>query len=158
MNKKIKTKLISFMIFIIIISTITGCSTNDNSDQKNNINDTNLEKNNNNNQINNDPNKITIYFFWGNGCPHCEEQKPFLEELKKKYSDKIEIKMFETWKNPENVKLFQETAKKYDTTARGVPATFIQDEYWVGYSENMANEMENKIKYCIENNCVDKLN
>ncbi|MFW6286070.1 MAG: thioredoxin family protein [Nanoarchaeota archaeon] len=150
MNKKIiKTKLISFMIFIIIISTITGCSINDNSDDNNN---------NKNNQINNDPNKITIVFFWGDGCPHCEEQKPFLEELEKKYPDKIEIKMFETWKNPENAKLFQETAKKYDTTARGVPVTFIQDEYWVGYSKNIANEIENKIKYCIENTCVDKLN
>ncbi|KKT07630.1 MAG: putative membrane protein, partial [Candidatus Nomurabacteria bacterium GW2011_GWB1_43_19] len=28
---------------------------------------------------------INIYFFWGEGCPHCEKEKPFLETLEEKY-------------------------------------------------------------------------
>jgi len=77
-----------------------------------------------------DPGKVTIYFFWGDGCPHCAVEKPFLEELKQKYGDKIEIKMFETWKNPDNANLFQEAAKAYGIQATGVPTTFIGEKNW----------------------------
>ncbi len=110
--------------------------------------------------LNDDPGKVTVYFFWGDGCPHCAEEKPFLEEMQEKYPE-IEIKMFETWKNPENARLFQEVAKAYGTSAQGVPTTFIGEEYWVGYADYMGDEMESKIKYCLENNCInpgDKLN
>jgi len=30
--------------------------------------------------------KVVVYFFWGQGCPHCEHEKPFLESLKTKHS------------------------------------------------------------------------
>ncbi len=109
---------------------------------------------------NDDPGKVTVYFFWGDGCPHCAAEKPFLEEMQKKYPE-IEIKIFETWKNPENAKLFDEVAKAYGTTAQGVPTTFIGDKYWIGYADHMAKEMEDKIKSCIDTGCVnpgDKLN
>ncbi len=104
------------------------------------------------------PNKVTIYFFWGDGCPHCAAQKPYLEEWQKKYGDDIEIRMFETWKNPENVPLFQEVAQAYGIEARGVPTTFIGEEHWVGFSSSMAPEIEQYIEYCIENKCESPLN
>ncbi|MCB9117692.1 MAG: thioredoxin family protein, partial [Caldilineaceae bacterium] len=28
---------------------------------------------------------VTIYFFWGDGCPHCAAAKPFLAELSQRY-------------------------------------------------------------------------
>ncbi|MFA6272684.1 MAG: hypothetical protein WC693_06380, partial [Patescibacteria group bacterium] len=49
---------------------------------------------------------INIYFFWGNGCPHCAEEEPFLEQLKAKYPN-IEIRDFEVWYNKDNQKLLQ---------------------------------------------------
>lgn len=36
-----------------------------------------------------------VYFFWGEGCPYCEVQKKFLEELKQKYP-RLEVKAYET--------------------------------------------------------------
>ncbi len=101
--------------------------------------------------------KVTIYFFWGDGCPHCETEKPFLEEWQEKYGEDIEVKMFETWKNPENVPLFQEVANAYGIQARGVPTTFIGEKHWVGFSSSMAPEMENYIQGCIENECGNPL-
>ncbi len=103
------------------------------------------------------PDKVTIYFFWGDGCPHCAEEKPYLEDWEEKYGDKIEIKMFETWKNSDNVPLFQEAAKAYGIQARGVPTTFIGEKHWVGFSSSMAPEMENYIQSCIENKCEGPL-
>jgi len=104
--------------------------------------------------INDNPDKVAIYFFWGDGCPHCMYQKPFLEELQQKYPE-IELKMFETWHNPENGRLFSDMAKAYGTNAQGVPTTFIADKFWVGYAEYMGKEMEDKIRYCIENSCIN---
>ena len=31
--------------------------------------------------------EFVMYFFWGKGCPHCEEEKLFLNEMKKKYPE-----------------------------------------------------------------------
>jgi len=36
-------------------------------------------------------NIVSVYFFWGEGCPHCIDQKPFMDELKAKYGEKINI-------------------------------------------------------------------
>ncbi|MEM5782671.1 MAG: thioredoxin family protein, partial [Candidatus Aenigmatarchaeota archaeon] len=45
--------------------------------------------------------KICVYFFFGQGCPHCAEEKPFLEEMKNKYPQ-LEIYDFEVYYNQEN--------------------------------------------------------
>jgi thiol-disulfide isomerase/thioredoxin len=99
-----------------------------------------------------DPNKLTIYFFWGEGCPHCMSQKPYLEELEEKYGDQIEIKSYETWKSPDNVELFKIVAQAHGIQARGVPTTFIGEKNWVGFSSSMALEMDSYIGDCINNN------
>ncbi len=98
---------------------------------------------------------MTVYFFWGEGCPHCEDEKLFLEEMESKYPQ-LEVKSFETWKNKENEELFQEMAAAYGIEARGVPTTFIGDyEPIVGYSDSMSDDIEEKIADCIESGCVD---
>ncbi|MGM5482665.1 MAG: glutaredoxin domain-containing protein [Nanobdellota archaeon] len=100
--------------------------------------------------------KVTVYFFWGDGCPHCGDEKPFLEEMDAKYSG-LNVKMFETWNKPENADLFRKAAQEYGTTARGVPATFIGEEYWVGYSDSIGQKMENHIQKCLDQGCEDPL-
>jgi glutaredoxin/cytochrome c biogenesis protein CcdA len=99
--------------------------------------------------------KTVIYFFWGDGCPHCESQKPFLEQMKEKYKD-LEVVSLEAWKNPENAEKYKIMAAAYGVEARGVPATFI-GEYppIVGYSKNMDAEIEEKISACVEKGCVN---
>ncbi|MDD5418161.1 MAG: thioredoxin family protein [Candidatus Nanoarchaeia archaeon] len=71
-------------------------------------------------------NKLVIYFFYGEGCSHCANQKPFLEQLEQTYPDKIEIKRYETWSNPENAELFRYVASVYEVQIRGVPTTFYR--------------------------------
>ncbi len=100
-------------------------------------------------------NKTTIYFFWGNGCPHCEDQKPFLEEMRVKYPE-IEVKTYETWNNSKNAELFQKIAKNYGIEARSVPTTFIGDfKPIVGFVDYMKIDIEEQIKICLEKGCVD---
>lgn len=139
---------------IVAMIVIVGCSSENNDITGDAVSDAG-----DNSDLNN-PDKVTMYFFWGDGCPHCATQKTFLEELEEKYPD-LEVKSFETWKNPENAQLFQEVAQAYGFQAKGVPTTFIGEEHWVGFSERMEGEMEQKIKECIDSDCVnpgDKLN
>lgn len=105
-------------------------------------------------------NKVVIYFFWGEGCPHCAAEKIFLDELKVKYPQ-IEIKSFETWHNQENAALFVKIAEAYSTKVFGVPTTFINDKYVIGFesAETTGKEIEILIRKCIEKgNCVSPEN
>jgi len=105
-------------------------------------------------EIEDNPEKIAIYFFWGDGCPHCATQKTYMDELERKYSE-VEVKSYETWKNSDNVAVFQNIARRYEITPQGVPTTFIGDKHWVGFNDNMKIEMEAQIKNCVENGCVN---
>lgn len=104
-------------------------------------------------------NKVILYFFYGKGCPHCAQMEPFLDNLKTKYP-LLEIKKFEVYFNDSNRDLFQKTANAYGTNIEGVPTVFIGDEFFVGYSNSIAEKLENKVKECINSKCVspeDKL-
>ncbi len=76
--------------------------------------------------------KICMYFFWGQGCPHCAEEKPFLEELKKKYPN-LEIHEFEVYYHPENAEFLKQVCEKYNTQPSGVPMTFVGDKAFIGF-------------------------
>jgi thiol-disulfide isomerase/thioredoxin len=98
--------------------------------------------------LDDNPDKVVIYFFWGDGCPHCEAQKPYLEQFQNKYPE-VEIKAFETWKNNENKQVFQQVADAYGIQIQGVPTTFIGERHWVGFSTTMASDMESYIQQLI---------
>lgn len=100
--------------------------------------------------------KVILYFFWGEGCPHCIHEKQFLEQLGQHYPE-LEVRLFETWYNQDNAKLFVEMAEAYGTRASGVPTTFLEDNVWVGYADYMGEEIEDKVKYCIEHGCFDPI-
>jgi thiol-disulfide isomerase/thioredoxin len=101
-------------------------------------------------------NRTTVYFFWGEGCPYCEREKPFLEELDREHED-LEVKMYEVYNSRENQKIYQNLAEKYGVTARGIPGTFIGDEHWSGYNAEIGNEIESKIDECLKQSCKTPL-
>lgn len=101
----------------------------------------------------NEEGQLIVWWFWGEGCPHCTNQKPFIEGLEIKYGDSIEVRSYDTWSDREYIPFFQEVAAMYGVEARGVPATFIGNKNWVGFADYMALEMEAEIEKCIETIC-----
>lgn len=93
--------------------------------------------------------KVTLYFFWGEGCPYCTKQKAFIEQMKKKYPHVV-FKDYEVWNNVENRKLFIEMSQKYNITPRGVPITFIGSKVFMGFNEQIGMDIEKHIKTCIK--------
>jgi len=100
--------------------------------------------------------KVKAYFFWGEGCSSCKQQEAFLGELEDMYPQ-LEIKSYETFNSKENSELFSKIAKAYQLKQPIVPCLFIDDKSWTGYNISYAQEIEDKIKYCIKNKCVDSL-
>lgn len=96
--------------------------------------------------------KAAVYFFWGDGCPHCSSQKEAMANWPVQFQG-VDIKTYETWENESNRETLEKLATAYNTTVQGVPMTFIGDKYWVGYSDSMKVEMEAKIKECLNKGC-----
>lgn len=89
--------------------------------------------------------KVIIYFFWGDGCPHCAAAEPFLQELVKN-NPNVELRSFEVWYNKENSQAMQTMAEKFGFKATGVPTIFIGNRYWSGFSDVIAEEIEATVK------------
>lgn len=77
---------------------------------------------------------VRLYFFYGDGCPHCAKEEEFFPLLKIKYPQ-LEIKDFEVWSNNENAKLMSRVAKELKVGQAGVPLTVIGRRAVVGFDE-----------------------
>jgi len=98
--------------------------------------------------------QVNIYFFWGDGCPHCEKAKPILEEIAQG-DPGIEMYEFEVYNDQANLDLFFEVAAAYGFEPTGVPTIFVADRYWVGYSEDIQLQIEQYIEQCQVKGCDD---
>ncbi|MFT4343111.1 MAG: hypothetical protein ACMXYE_00005 [Candidatus Woesearchaeota archaeon] len=95
-----------------------------------------------------------VYFFWGDGCPHCSAQKPFLEELKSEFPS-IQIYDFEVWGNQSNRPYFSVIGEAHGISAGGVPTTFVGEEHFVGFNTAIANQIRATISDCVADGCED---
>lgn len=97
--------------------------------------------------------EVNLYLFYGQECPHCKEELAYLEELKQTYE--FNIIKYETWHNEENAKLLTEIKSKLKMNNPYVPFTVIDNLGLTGFNENTKVQIENRIKYCLKNDCID---
>ena len=95
---------------------------------------------------------VTIYFFWGDGCPHCAEEEIFLEELKKDYPQ-ITVLDYEVWYDKDNQEILKKAADVMGFEPKGVPVTIIGEKVWIGFREQYKAEITDAVKNCIANTC-----
>ena len=93
-----------------------------------------------------DENKVNLYLFYGQECPHCEEEREWLEEIKNEYKDYLNVYEFEVWHNDDNKQKMETVKELLGESKTGVPFTVIGDTEYVGYSETIGSILENKIK------------
>ena len=94
--------------------------------------------------------KVTLYFFHGDGCPHCAaEQSDLINELEKR-SD-IKVVKYEVWKNKENSDFLNKVIDTFHTQS-GVPYNIIGDTTIIGYSDATKYEIERAIDYYQKHN------
>ncbi len=67
---------------------------------------------------------VTVYFFYGEECPHCHNVMPFIRNLSKKYPD-VDFQMLETWHNETNQALSLSLHKQLGIQSAGVPEVIV---------------------------------
>lgn len=101
------------------------------------------------NKERNTDDKLNIYLFYGNGCPHCEEEIRFFKSMEDTFKDQCIIYAFEVFDNKDNAAILENYLKANGKEAKGVPYTIIGDEEISGFNDTSAE----KFKKIINEQC-----
>jgi glutaredoxin len=87
-----------------------------------------------------------LVFFWGVGCPHCEEAKPFVDTLERERPD-LRVVRVESRKDPEGRRRFVDTMNGLGASAVGVPTFVVGERYVTGF---VKGESEAQVRSLVE--------
>lgn len=158
-------KIITLLLITFVL--LTGCKNNNINEVQNSNNQSIVKVDNNNNNslynlenVKKEDNKVNIYFFWGNGCPHCADEHDFFKEIEVDYGQYFNLYTFEVWYNEENAKLLEIFADNMNDTISGVPYTIIGNNSFTGFNESKKDIIISAIKNQSNNNFdvyIDKI-
>jgi thiol-disulfide isomerase/thioredoxin len=102
--------------------------------------------------------EVSVYFFYGEGCPHCAKEKPFLEKLQARY-DGVQVQEYEVWSNAENRQLLLKVGTRLGKNISGVPFTVIGTQTFSGYysDETTGAEIQQIVDQCRKSGCDDPI-
>lgn len=93
--------------------------------------------------------KMTLYFFHGNTCPHCALAKEYLNEIKENYPN-LEIIGYEVWEDEKNEALLSEVRTVLSSDSRGVPFIVIGERYLTGFGSSRKQDIVDAIDYYVD--------
>ena len=91
------------------------------------------------------PTPVHVYYFWGDGCPVCEQQRAYLEWLQERYPE-VAVHAFEVWFQVPNRDLLVAFSDAFDQPVTAVPVTFIGDYGWVGFGQVSSLQMTDVVE------------
>ena len=91
---------------------------------------------------------VDFYFVWSETCPHCQEAKPFIEELPERYPW-LELHSLST-SSEASIEQALGLADVVGEDITGVPAFFLCDQLYVGYddAEGRGAFLESRLVSC----------
>lgn len=100
--------------------------------------------------------KVNIYFFWQQGCPHCAKEKPFLENLVKQNSF-LKLHSFDIGSSQDNINLLVEIGEKLNINIQGVPFTLISENYFIGWYDEQTTgaAVQQAVNLALVSSCRD---
>ncbi|MBN2676636.1 MAG: hypothetical protein JXR32_01075 [Anaerolineaceae bacterium] len=99
-------------------------------------------------------NPVTLYLFWGEGCPHCAASKLFLETLPAKHPG-LSLEEYEVYYDPHSNLVFNQLLDMLEIEMLAVPTIVIGPYYMQGYSEAANAPIEEVIQLCLKEGCTD---
>ena len=90
------------------------------------------------------PGRIELIIFYGDGCPYCERELAFLDDLQVR-EPLLEVTAYEVWNDEQNRELFVATAASHGTEPQAVPTTFLGDSVWVGFDSTVQRQIEEAV-------------
>ena len=79
--------------------------------------------------------KVNVYIFRGDGCPHCENALEFFDGLEE----------YEVWNDSKNKTLMTKVANKLGETTTSVPYIIIGEKSFTGYDEEIGKSILQEI-------------
>ena len=67
---------------------------------------------------------VTVYFFYGEECPHCHAVMPLVINLSQKYPN-VEFQILEIWHNQKNYGIYSEINARLKNSYDGVPEAIV---------------------------------
>ena len=92
-------------------------------------------------KLNIEAKELDVYLFHSDTCPHCAEEREYLESIK--YEQELNIHYFEVSKFPSSTDKVRK-GLKIDNSY--VPITIIGSDYIVGFGDNTKDELNEMIK------------
>ena len=89
---------------------------------------------------------ITLYLYFGDGCPHCEAEMKYLNKIEKEYPN-LKIVKKEVWYDDNNSLELKKVCDVFSIDRIGVPTNVIGETIIRGYSEGNSGKIERAIKY-----------
>jgi cytochrome c biogenesis protein CcdA/glutaredoxin len=96
-----------------------------------------------------DVEQVRIVFFYGDGCPHCASEEEFLAGLLQRHQ-RVVVEAHEVWYDAAGLRLYQQYALDYGIEPRAVPATFIGEHVWIGFSQTIGRQIEAVVEQELE--------
>lgn len=100
--------------------------------------------------------KVDVYFFRGETCPHCQEAEEWFDSLDDKVKAKFNIIDYEVWYNADNSKLMNKVANVFGDTSIGVPYIIIGDKTFIGFTESYEEAILSQIDTVYQMNKEDR--
>ena len=97
-------------------------------------------------EVSEESKEVPLYFFRGEGCPHCQEAEEWFASIEEELGSYFKIVDYETWYNSDNADLMSKVEKARGEEAGGVPYIIIGDKSWIGFADDYKEEIKAQIK------------
>lgn len=77
--------------------------------------------------------RVQLFFFWGVGCPHCEDAKPFIERLRRERPE-VAVEAIEVRQDPAGRQRLVETMQRLGVDRLGVPTFVLGQRHVMGFA------------------------
>ncbi len=84
---------------------------------------------------------VELIVFHGDGCPHCAKMLDFLDDLEDRLPELVVVR-YEVWNDKPNQQIFIDTLARFGERASGVPTVVVGDRVYVGYTDAIADRIE----------------
>jgi thiol-disulfide isomerase/thioredoxin len=98
-----------------------------------------------------DGSPVTVYFFYGEECPHCHNIMPLINNLTQKYPQ-VDFQVLEVWHNQTNYKVYAGINTQAGLTSFSVPEAVVgntiligENDIPLGLEEVLQEELKKKV-------------
>ncbi len=131
--KKYKFLMVMIMLLVLVVPFVSLAETEENTTVTTGV-------------AENGKTPVKVYFFHGDGCPHCAEAEEWFQSIEGEYGNYFDVVAYEVWNNSENSDLMKEVAAYLNETVTGVPFIIVGDKNFKGFNAEMSSQILDEIK------------